>query len=153
MFSGGRLIKFLSFSSLVFFPAYAIFGFFILGMGLSFIIEPRLLDLALIAIMALLALSMSYFCHRHSTTSSTFTRIFAVNYFGWIILGSVISYFISASMAGISMAVVDGSVGGYNLFMQEVIFALELLAASHIFIVPWVLATTYIIRRHPIYFT
>lgn len=144
------------FSLACFFPALAVLGFFVsaevllvlAGAGGVYFLSDVLLILGLVGFPAIL----TYVCYRLCRDSKKWWFTAVSLYVCWLILGFVASFLVSATVAGVSMAVVEGAVGGWDLLAQELSFAVSLLLTAHLFIVPWVGVSTWVLRRQPEYF-
>jgi len=137
-------------------PLCALYGVVLLGLLLNVMImltEPEdygqsALDiigvaLGLLSILVIGVLVAGYLCGK---TKSWFVRC-GVLYLLWLLLVSPICFVVSASMAGVSMAAVDGATNGAELLVQEIRFAFVLLAVGHVIIIPWVGITSIVFRK------
>jgi hypothetical protein len=68
-------------------------------------------------------------------------------YAGMMVMALSIAFMLSASLAGVSMAVVDGVVSGWELLGQELVFALSLLLPLQLLVVPWTIFSTWLSFR------
>jgi hypothetical protein len=68
-------------------------------------------------------------------------------YVGLLPTALAIALLIAASIAGVSMAVADGTTGGWTLKVQELQFAIVLPAPMHVVILPWVALASLILHR------
>jgi hypothetical protein len=105
---------------------------------------PDIVALALITILPPLG---SYLAARAARSAANWIRLALAIYIGLLPTALAVAFLIAASIAGVSMAVVEGATGGWALKAQELLFALTLLAPMHIIILPWVALASLIIRK------
>jgi|WetSurMetagenome_2_1015567.scaffolds.fasta_scaffold12246_4 hypothetical protein len=77
----------------------------------------------------------------------TWLRGAIVLYGSWLLPAATIAVFLSAAMAGVSMAVVDGAATDRALRVAEVQMALKVALFSHMIIIPWVSVAALFLRR------
>lgn len=108
-------------------------------------------DLAVIAGLALLPALVVVCAMPLVSAARTWQRRAAVVYATWLILGLAMAMVLAISLAGASMAVVEGVTSGWDLKLQEFQFALSLLPPMQAVILPWVaLATVFLGRLYPV---
>ena len=105
---------------------------------------PDVLALALITILPPLG---SFLSARTAQGAASRIRLALAIYIGLLPTALAVAFLIAASIAGVSMAVVEGAAGGWTLKAQELWFALTLLVPMHIIILPWVALASLIIRK------
>ena len=105
---------------------------------------PDVVALSLIAILPPLG---SFLAARAAQGAAGWIRLALVIYIGLLPTALAVAFLIAASIAGVSMAVVEGVTGGWALKAQELLFALTLLVPMHIIILPWVALASLIIRK------
>jgi len=96
----------------------------------------------------LIPLGLIYLCYCICAKVGSWLKKGIVIYLCWLTLGFMSAYLAAASIAGTSMAVVDGAAKGRNLFLQEINFAGMLLLFAQILIIPWVTISTIIMKKN-----
>jgi hypothetical protein len=99
--------------------------------------------LSMIVIPPAAALLASYAAGKARSWQLRFLALFA----GLQPVGLAIAFVLSASIAGVSMAVVEGAVEGWALKAEELRFALLLLAPMQALILLWSGLTTFLLQR------
>jgi len=105
---------------------------------------PDIVALSLITILPPLG---SFLAARTAQGAASWIRLALAIYIGLLPTALAVAFLIAASIAGVSMAVVEGVTGGWALKAQELWFALTLLVPMHIIILPWVALASLIIRK------
>jgi hypothetical protein len=63
------------------------------------------------------------------------------------------AYLVSAALAGVSMAVVEGVTKGWDLLSQELLFTGKLLLLAQVLVIPWIgIAIMLMKANEPIFF-
>jgi hypothetical protein len=65
----------------------------------------------------------------------------------WLLPSMALAFFLSAALAGVSMAAVDGAAKGRALWVAEAQMACQLVFFAHTIIIPWVSAASWFLRR------
>ena len=103
-------------------------------------------DLFAIASAAGLPLLCAVLATRAASRAQRWIHLAQAIYIGLLTLALAIAFLISASIAGVSMAVADGATGGWVLKVQEIQFALILLVPMQVVILPWAALSSLIIH-------
>ena len=82
-----------------------------------------------------------------ASAARSWPRRAAALYAAWLILGLAMALLLAVSLAGASMAVVEGATSGWDLKLQEFQFALSLLVPMQVVIIPWVALATFLLNR------
>lgn len=82
-----------------------------------------------------------------ASAARSWPRRAAALYAAWLILGLAMALLLAISLAGVSMAVVEGATPGWDLKLQEFQFALSLLVPMQAVIIPWVALATFLLDR------
>jgi hypothetical protein len=113
--------------------------------GTGFAVGPP--DVAALSLITILPPLGSFLAARAAQGAAGWIRLALVIYIGLLPTALAVAFLIAASIAGISMAVVEGVTGGWALKAQELLFALTLLVPMHIIILPWVALASLIIHK------
>jgi hypothetical protein len=65
----------------------------------------------------------------------------------WLLPAMILSFFLSAALAGVSMAAVDGTAKEQALWMAKAQMVCQLIFFAHVVIIPWVSAAAWYLRR------
>ncbi len=140
---------YLLFCLICFFPALAVLGYFV---GAEFLLiawgiggQTTAQDLLLFFAIFFVTAMLTFACYRFCALARTRLRTGILVYLCWLLLGFIVAFLLSAAMAGVSMAVVEGVVGGWDLLVQELFFAAFQLALAQVIIIPWTVAATMIL--------
>ncbi len=87
--------------------------------------------------------------HLHNRSNNWLTKI-AIFYGCWLILTTIPVFFLTTSIAGISMAAVDGSIANSDLIRVSLGESFSLLLFLQIIIVPWIIGATWVMKHFKI---
>ncbi len=104
-------------------------------------------DVVALSLITLLPPLCAFLAARTASSATSWIRLALPIYAGLLPTALALAFLIAASIAGVSMAVVDGATGGWALKAQELLFALTLLVPMHLIILPWVVLSSLVIRR------
>jgi len=135
-------------------PLMLVYGVLVLGLVLNALIsvsgdtagvqiEFALLTLGLIGVSGAALLAG----FRWFVQSSGWLSRLGVLYGCWLILAAAPAFLLTTSMAGVSMAAVDGAVSSRDLLLLSIREAFSLLLVSHLEIIPWVLGAAWLLGR------
>jgi hypothetical protein len=148
--------RFLLFVFVVFSPAFLGFAVVIWGLAINILIvdelSERLYNAAFIAGLAALPAAVSYLCFWLCSRAGSWWRRALFIYVCWLAFGFGLAYVFSAAMAGVSMAVVEGVVSGWELEVQILSFAAYLLLFGHVVILPAVGLSCWFMKANPDHF-
>ena len=113
--------------------------------GTGFAVGPP--DLVALSLITILPPLGSFLAARAAQGAASWIRLALAIYIGLLPTALAVAFLIAASIAGVSMAVVEGVTGGWALKAQELWFALTLLLPMHIIILPWAALASLIIRK------
>jgi hypothetical protein len=68
----------------------------------------------------------------------------------WLLLTAIPAFLLTASIAGVSMSAVDGSIAESDLIKVSIRESLSLLLFLHIGIIPWIMGATWVMGRFKI---
>lgn len=89
-------------------------------------------------------------CFRLFSHSNHWLTKMAIFYGGWLLLTAIPAFFLTASIAGVSMAAVDGAIAESDLIKASIREALSLLLFLHFGIIPWIMGATWLMGRFKI---
>ncbi len=108
-------------------------------------------DIVALSLIILLPPLLSFLAARAAHGAASWIRLALAIYIGLLPTALAVAFLIAASIAGVSMAVVEGATGGWALKAQELWFALTLLVPMHFVLLPWAaLASLIIARMNPV---
>jgi hypothetical protein len=124
-------------------------SFLIVGLFTDTGLSEQLFTILMLLGLAVLPLGLTYLCYRLCMRTQSWKIRFALIWLSWQILSFVVFYVLSAAMAGVSMAVVDGGLKGWELETQVLAFAAFLLLSAQIIILPLTGLTTWHMKKKP----
>ena len=152
-----RIRQFIYFTLLIFSPILLLISIFLSVFALDIFIaseaKQKLFSFLLMSAIVLIPLGLSYFCYRLCLRAKSWPKRIACIYLTWLVLGFMGAYLVSAALAGVSMAVVEGVTKGWDLLSQELLFTGKLLLLAQVLVIPWIgIAIMLMKANEPIFF-
>jgi hypothetical protein len=149
--------QFVLFVGIGFSPLVLAYGVLVFGLLLNVLIpvssdspDVRIEFLILtVALLIFLSVSLTV-CFRLFNQSNNGLIKIAILYSCWLLLTAIPAFLLTASIAGVSMAAVDGLIANSDLIKISIRESLSLLLFLHIGIIPWVMGATWVMRRFKI---
>jgi hypothetical protein len=150
--------QFVLFVGIGFGPLVLAYGVLVFGLLLNVLIilvssdTPDLSIGCAILIAALLVFSGVSLtaCFRLYNRSNNWLTQIVIFYGCWLLLTAIPAFLLTASIAGVSMSAVDGSIAESDLIKVSIRESLSLLLFLHIGIIPWIMGATWVMGRFKI---
>jgi hypothetical protein len=149
--------QFFLFVGIGFGPLVLAYGILISGLLLNVLISVSSDTPDIRAEFALLTVALLVFssatliaCFHLYNRSNNWLTNFAIIYSCWLFLTAILALFLTTSIAGISMAALDGSIANSELIKVSIRESLPILLLLQIFIFPWIIGTTWVMKHFKI---
>jgi len=145
-------MHFIAFAALNFLPVAIGVVIFLPLLVINILVSPeiewKLVCSMLILIIILIPLGLAYLSYGLCSKYKSWVSRSIIIYSTWLVLAFIGGYLISASLQGISMAVVDGDVERGDLIWQEIVHSGWILLIAQICIIPWTCISVLIMNRN-----